>query len=125
MTAEGVARPRNPVKTAAPAVPAASHAHLARDPGPPARAALRSDVGERMSDFGPGRPLPAPARYERFLRTMLHHQQAAIVVGLGIMSLTRGNFVPDREVTRAEAATAFYRFLTVRAELKEAPLRSE
>jgi len=50
--------------------------------------------------------------------------QAAIVLGLGIMSLKDGKFVPDREATRAEAATAFFRFLTVRAELKEAPLRN-
>ncbi|UVI29976.1 S-layer homology domain-containing protein [Paenibacillus spongiae] len=51
--------------------------------------------------------------------------QAAIVVGLGIMSLKDGNFVPDREVTRAEAAAAFFRFLSVSADLKEAPLRND
>jgi len=41
------------------------------------------------------------------------------------MSLKDGNFVPDREVTRAEAAAAFFRFLSVSAELKEAPLRND
>ncbi|MCQ6561956.1 S-layer homology domain-containing protein [Paenibacillus mendelii] len=51
--------------------------------------------------------------------------QAAIVIGLGIMSLKDGNFVPDREVTRAEAAAAFFRFLSVSADLKEAPLRND
>ncbi|WP_276351654.1 S-layer homology domain-containing protein [Cohnella caldifontis] len=51
--------------------------------------------------------------------------QAAIAVGLGIMSLTDGKFQPARIVTRAEAASAFFRFLTVRAELQEAPLRAE
>ncbi|MUT65111.1 S-layer homology domain-containing protein [Paenibacillus sp. NEAU-GSW1] len=48
--------------------------------------------------------------------------QAAIVVGLKIMSLSSGKFLPDKEVTRAEAATAFFRFLQARADLQEAPL---
>lgn len=51
--------------------------------------------------------------------------QAAIAVGLGIMSLNNGSFQSDRNVTRAEAASAFFRYLSVRAELQEAPLRSE
>nr|WP_255570837.1 S-layer homology domain-containing protein [Cohnella sp. CFH 77786] len=50
--------------------------------------------------------------------------QAAIAVGLGIMTLSGGKFQPAREVTRAEAASAFSRFLSVRAELQEAPLRN-
>ncbi|MFD0714873.1 S-layer homology domain-containing protein [Paenibacillus sp. GCM10027626] len=50
--------------------------------------------------------------------------QAAIVVGLGIMSLKDGKFSPERDVTRAEAATAFFRYLSVQADLKEAPLRN-
>jgi len=49
--------------------------------------------------------------------------QAAIVTGLKIMTPIAGRFEPDREVTRAEAAAAFFRFLQARAELKEAPLR--
>jgi len=49
--------------------------------------------------------------------------QASIVVGLGIMSLSEGKFQPNKEVTRAEAATAFFRYLQSRADLQEAPLR--
>lgn len=49
--------------------------------------------------------------------------QAAIVVGLKIMSLSDGKFLPDKAVTRAEASIAFYRYLQKRAELQEAPLR--
>lgn len=49
--------------------------------------------------------------------------QAAIVVGLNIMSLTDGKFLPQKQVQRAEAATAFFRYLQSRAELQEAPLR--
>ncbi|MFC4777904.1 YcdB/YcdC domain-containing protein [Paenibacillus sp. GCM10023252] len=50
--------------------------------------------------------------------------QAAIVVGLKIMSLTDGNFRPDRQVSRAEASAAFFRYLQTRAELQEASLRN-
>lgn len=51
--------------------------------------------------------------------------QVAIVLGLGIMSLnSKGDFQPERLVTRAEAAAAFSRFLAVRAGLQEAPLRN-
>lgn len=49
--------------------------------------------------------------------------QAAITVGLKIMSLSDGKFLPDKKVTRAEAATAFFRYLQKREELREAPLR--
>jgi|GEM_PF-360768 len=50
--------------------------------------------------------------------------QAAIVVGLDIMSTTAdGKFQPNKKVQRAEAATAFFRYLQSRAELQEAPLR--
>ncbi|GMK38171.1 hypothetical protein PCCS19_12250 [Paenibacillus sp. CCS19] len=51
--------------------------------------------------------------------------QAAIAVGLGIMTLQNGKFLPERQVTRAEAATAFFRFLQSKADLKEAPLRDK
>ncbi|MFF2481240.1 S-layer homology domain-containing protein [Paenibacillus sp. NPDC058071] len=50
--------------------------------------------------------------------------QAAIAVGLNIMSLSGGNFQPDKQVTRAEASAAFFRFLQTRADLQEAPLRN-
>lgn len=49
--------------------------------------------------------------------------QAAITVGLKIMSLSDGKFLPVKKVTRAEAATAFFRYLQKREELQEAPLR--
>ncbi len=49
--------------------------------------------------------------------------QASIVVGLNIMSLSGGKFNPAKEVTRAEAASAFFRYLQTRAELQEAPIR--
>ena len=51
--------------------------------------------------------------------------QAAIVAGLKIMNPDeKGNFNPDRMVTRAESATAFFRFLQAKADLQEAPLRN-
>lgn len=50
--------------------------------------------------------------------------QAAIVVGLNIMSANAdGKFQPSKKVQRAEAATAFFRYLQSRADLQEAPLR--
>ncbi|ALS25966.1 S-layer protein [Paenibacillus sp. 32O-W] len=50
--------------------------------------------------------------------------QAAIAIGLGIMDTVDGKFLPDREVTRGEAAASFFRFLRVSSELREAPLRN-
>jgi hypothetical protein len=47
--------------------------------------------------------------------------EVAIMVGLNIMMLTDGSFKPDQEVTRAEAATAFFRYLQKRAELQASP----
>jgi AcrR family transcriptional regulator len=65
------------------------------------RAALRSDVSERMSDFRPGLAMEAPARYERFFRTMLHHRQAAVLAMLLILDGDRGvRVIPDPEGTR-------------------------
>lgn len=49
--------------------------------------------------------------------------QAAIVVGLKIMTLAEGKFLPKKQVTRGEASAAFFRYLQSRAELQEAPLR--
>jgi len=46
---------------------------------------------------------------------------AAIVLGLQIMTLTDGYFAPKEEVTKAQAASAFYRFLQKRSELQEKP----
>lgn len=42
----------------------------------------------------------------------------AVVTGLGIMTLSEGSFHPKQEVTRAQAATAFFRYLQKRAELQ-------
>ena len=49
--------------------------------------------------------------------------QTAIVVGLKIMTLADGKFLPKKQVTRGEASAAFFRYLQSRAELQEAPLR--
>lgn len=49
--------------------------------------------------------------------------QVAIVVGLNIMTLADQKFMPNKTVTRAEAATAFFRYLQQRADLQEAPIR--
>jgi hypothetical protein len=43
----------------------------------------------------------------------------AIAMGLEIMTSNQNNFNPDKEVTRAEAAMAFYRFLETRSVLEE------
>jgi hypothetical protein len=50
---------------------------------------------------------------------LTHIGDAAIVVGLNIMSLNEGSFAPQAEVTKAQAASAFYRFLQRRAELQD------
>jgi hypothetical protein len=46
---------------------------------------------------------------------------AAIVVGLGIMTLQNGYFLPSAKVTKAQAATAFSRYLQARAQLQDKP----
>jgi len=66
------------------------------------RAALRSDVNERLSDFAPGRGLAAPSRYQRFFRTMLNHRQAAVLAALLILDGDRGvRMIPNPDGTRA------------------------
>ncbi|UJF33557.1 S-layer homology domain-containing protein [Paenibacillus hexagrammi] len=47
--------------------------------------------------------------------------EVAIVVGLDIMSLNDGSFGPDQEVTKAQAAVAFYRYLQKRSDLQDSP----
>jgi hypothetical protein len=44
--------------------------------------------------------------------------EVAIVVGLGIMTLSEGSFNPKQEVTRAQAAVAFFRYLEKLSELQ-------
>lgn len=69
------------------------------------RAALRSDVKERITDFRPGRALLGPARYERFFRTMLNHRQAAVLALLLILDGDRGvHMIPDPAGTRERFA---------------------
>ncbi|MEW9699309.1 S-layer homology domain-containing protein [Paenibacillus sp. SI8] len=46
---------------------------------------------------------------------------AAIVLGLDIMSLNGDKFEPKQEVSKAQAASAFFRFLQKRAELQDQP----
>lgn len=43
----------------------------------------------------------------------------AIVLGLGIMTTSEGSFSPDTEVTRAQAAVAFFRYLEKRVTLQD------
>jgi AcrR family transcriptional regulator len=65
------------------------------------RAALRSNVTERLSDFAPGRGLAAPSRYERFFRTMLSHREAAVLATLLVLDGDRGvRMIPNPDGTR-------------------------
>jgi AcrR family transcriptional regulator len=65
------------------------------------RAALRSNVAERISDFLPGKAMAAPSRYERFFRTMLSHRQAAVLAALLILDGDRAvRMIPDPAGTR-------------------------
>jgi AcrR family transcriptional regulator len=60
------------------------------------RAALRTDVQQRLDDFAPGFGLPAPARYERFFRTTLAHRQAIVLALLLVLDGDRSvRMVPD------------------------------
>jgi AcrR family transcriptional regulator len=62
------------------------------------RSALRRDDEQRLDDFAPGRELPLPDRYERFLRTAVSHRQAIV---LGLLLVLDGDkavrMVPDPE----------------------------
>ena len=51
--------------------------------------------------------------------------QAAIVVGLHIMSLTNGNFLPERQVTKSRSRCGILPVSDQRAALQEAPLRND
>jgi hypothetical protein len=43
----------------------------------------------------------------------------ALVSALNIMTLDAGAFAPYEQVTRAQAATTFYKFLNVRSQLQD------
>jgi AcrR family transcriptional regulator len=65
------------------------------------RAALRSDVTERITEFAPGLGMAAPSRYERFFRTMLNHRQAAVLAALLILDGDQGvRMIPNPAGTR-------------------------
>ncbi|CAK4852191.1 unnamed protein product [Aphanomyces euteiches] len=51
-----------------------------------------------------------------------HKGQVAIAVGLGILTAPNGSFMPEQEVTRAQAAIAFSRYLQKRSVLQDVPL---
>jgi len=69
------------------------------------RAALRSDVHQRVGDFQPARDLPAPARYATFLRTFLGHRRAAVLAALLTLDGdTVVRMVPDPEGARRRLA---------------------
>jgi hypothetical protein len=51
-----------------------------------------------------------------------HKGQVAIVVGLGILTAANGSFMPEQDVTRAQAAIAFSRYLQKRSVLQDVPL---
>lgn len=53
-----------------------------------------------------------------------HKGHVAIVLSLGILSTSNGSFLPAAEVTRATAATAFYRYLEKRSTLQDTPIRN-
>ncbi|MFD0680497.1 MULTISPECIES: S-layer homology domain-containing protein [unclassified Paenibacillus] len=46
----------------------------------------------------------------------------SILNGLTIMPLEGGKFKPSEQITRAQAATTFYKFLQVRSELQDSPI---
>jgi len=69
------------------------------------RAALRSDVRERLRDFVPNLPLPGRRRYTRFFRTMLGHRRAAVLAALLILDGDKNvRMIPDVAGTRARLA---------------------
>lgn len=51
-----------------------------------------------------------------------HKGQVAIVVALGILTATDGSFMPTQDVTRAQAAIAFSRYLQKRSVLEDVPI---
>ncbi|MDF2964554.1 MAG: S-layer protein, partial [Paenibacillus sp.] len=46
----------------------------------------------------------------------------ALVNALAIMPMDGGKFMPGEQITRAQAATTFYKFLQVRSELQDSPM---
>lgn len=66
------------------------------------RAALRTDVKERMAEVNPGQWMPLPDRWSRFLPAMLRHRQAVILSALLILDGdTNVHMVPNHDEVRA------------------------
>jgi AcrR family transcriptional regulator len=66
------------------------------------RAALRSDVKERMAEVDPGRWMPLPERWSRFLPAMLRHQRAVVLAALLLMDGDENvHMVPNHDEVRA------------------------
>lgn len=66
------------------------------------RAALGSDVRERMRDLELGFSLPFRERYVRFVRTMLRHRRAVVLAALLVLDGDQGvRMDPEREGRRA------------------------
>jgi AcrR family transcriptional regulator len=69
------------------------------------RAALRSDIHERMSDFEPGWGLPLAARIAAVFRTYMRHRRAVVLTTLlALDGDTLIRIVPDPEGTRRRMA---------------------
>jgi AcrR family transcriptional regulator len=66
------------------------------------RAALGSDVRERMRDLKLGLPLRFRERYGRFVKTMLRHRRAVVLSALLVLDGDKGvRMDPDRDNRRA------------------------
>ena len=66
------------------------------------RAALGSDVRERMRDLKLGLPLRFRERYGRFVQTMLRHRRAVVLSALLVLDGDKGvRMDPDRDNRRA------------------------
>jgi AcrR family transcriptional regulator len=69
------------------------------------RAALRSDIHERIGDFEPGFGLPLAARIARVFRTYLRHHRAVLLTTLlALDGDTLIRIIPDLEGTRRRMA---------------------
>lgn len=65
------------------------------------RAALRSDVKERMGELRPGKWTPLPERYSRFLPAMLRHRQAVVLAALLVLDGDQHvRMIPDHDEIR-------------------------
>jgi AcrR family transcriptional regulator len=69
------------------------------------RAALRSDLRQRIGDFEPAFGLPAPTRLATTFRTFLRHRRAVVLAALlALDGDPVARMIPDREGTRVRIA---------------------